>query len=100
MHHAFSKGQNNPIWQIILVLKGCIMHCIHYGAAAASQGHGDTPNPSESPWYVSLNDGWRPLKQWIVLLTASHTHTPVQAGPTDSSELGGSEAGFGILYRA
>ena len=55
----------------------------------------ETPPTPQNPLYVSLNDGWRRLKQWIGLLTAPHTHTPVQAVPTGSSQFGGSEAGLG-----
>ena len=60
----------------------------------------ETPPTPQKPLYVSLDDGWRPLKQWIGLLTSQHTHTPVQAGPTGSSQFGGSEAGFGLLWPA
>jgi len=50
----------------------------------------ETPLKPQNPWHVSLMDGGRPLKQWIGLLTAPYTHTPVQAGPTGSSKFGGS----------
>ena len=46
----------------------------------------ETPLAPQNPLYVSLDDGWRPLKKWIGLLMAPHTHMPVQAGPTDSSQ--------------
>ena len=60
-----------------------------------------TPLTPQNISYVSLlNDRWGPLKQWIGLLTAPHTHTPVQAGPTGSSKFGGSEAGFGLVWPA
>ena len=60
----------------------------------------ETPPTPQNPWYVSLNDEWGPLKQWIGLLTTPHTHIPVQAGPTDSIQFGGSEAGFGLVWPA
>ena len=56
-----------------------------------------TPTPL-NPFYVSLDDGWRPLKQWIDVLTAPHTNTPGQTGPTGSSKFGGSEAGLGLVW--
>ena len=52
----------------------------------------------QNPSHVSLNEGKRPLKQWIGFLMEPHTHMPVQAGPTGSSQLGGSEAGFGLVW--
>ena len=57
----------------------------------------ETPPTPQNPLYVSLNDGWRPLKQWIGLPIAPHTRTPVQAGPTGSSQFGGSETRFGLV---
>ena len=59
----------------------------------------ETPLTPQNALYVSLNDGWRPLKQLIGLPMAPHTHTPVQAGPTGSSQLGGS-TGFGLVWTA
>ena len=41
------------------------------------------PIPKNS-LHVSLNDGWGPQKFWVGVLTAAHTHTPVQTGPTGS----------------
>ena len=58
--------------------------------------HPTPPNPLN----VSLNDGQRPLKQWIGLLMASHTHAPAQAGPTGSSQFWGADAGFGLVWPA
>ena len=55
----------------------------------------ETPLTPQNASYVSLNDGWRPLKQWIGLPIAPHTHTHVQAGPTGSSQFGGSGACLG-----
>ena len=55
----------------------------------------DTPPAPQNPSFVSLNDGWRPLKQWIGLLTAPHTHMPVQAGPTGAFSLGAMRLGLG-----
>jgi len=64
-------------------------------------GDMETPLTPQNPSYVSLNDGWRPVKRWIGLLTASHTHTPVQAGPiTGRSKFEASAAGFGLVWAA
>ena len=41
----------------------------------------ETPPTPQNPLYVSLVDGWGPLKRWIDILMAPYTHTPVQAGP-------------------
>ena len=71
----------------------------HYGTVAVSQGHGGTPDPLES-LYVSLSDGWGPLRRWVYALTALHTCTHVQAGLAGSSQFGGSEAGFGLVWPA
>ena len=57
----------------------------HYGAVAASQGHRDTPNPSES--FVCVPEGWMEASEavdWPPYGTPL-THTSVQAGPTGSS---------------
>ena len=48
----------------------------------------ETPPTPQNPLYVSPNDGWRPLKQWIGLPMVPHTPMPVQAGPTGSSQFG------------
>ena len=58
----------------------------------------ETPPTPPNPFYVSLDDRWRPLKQWIGLLMTPHTHMPVQAGPDGNSQFGGSEAGFGLVW--
>ena len=60
----------------------------------------ETPPTSQTPLYVSLNDRWCTLKQWISLLMEPHTHMRVQAGPTGRSKFGGSEAGFVEMPRS
>ena len=57
----------------------------------------ETPPTPPNPLYVSLNDGWRRMKQWIdLLLTASHTHTPGQACPNIAAlSLGALRLGLG-----
>ena len=60
----------------------------------------ETPLAPQNPMYVSLNDGWGPLKRWIDVLMAPRTHTPVQAGPTGSSRFGGCDTRFGLVWPA